>query len=418
MAKTLRTIITPVDVSLAVEESPLVFWKQILPEDSIVYEGRKITFDRQYHQDCIDEFKSRGSGAQTTFQLANPLNSHGRDLDPERQRGLTEDMALFEDLPPTVQEKIIAKEGTAKPGLYAKIRFFNKKAARSVRENPDLGVSPRVRENALDSKGNLVKRAVVHVLGTIDPRVQGMSPWLAVDLASSDSGVVIDLSTQTFKGEKKMAKGSTKVAKPRTLEELEDDVENAEEWTNEEITLYLQAHPDAADDSDDTDTDDDDDEDDDTDDEDDDDEDDEDVDTTSLSRKQKRRIDLANAQIADAQARANEALRRQADAEWKAERTDWAKKGVAPADLDLAEPVLNRPDTFVVDLSHEGGKKKSLDVSAIVRGLLESLAGTVDLSSESGHGSDNSDDPKKADEAAQEYADLWASAAPLPGYKG
>jgi len=53
-------------------------------------------------------------------------------------------------------------------------------------------------------------------------------------------------------------------------------------------------------------------------------------------------------------------------------------EGVPAAALDLAAPVLNRADDMVIDLSF--AQEEDVNVSAIVRGLLDSLKGTVDLS--------------------------------------
>lgn len=94
-------------------------------------------------------------------------------------------------------------------------------------------------------------------------------------------------------------------------------------------------------------------------------------------------LDLANARADQATAFANEALRRVADAEWREERGVYLSNGVPPAALDLAAPVLNRASDMVIDLSNSG--EDDVNVSAVVRGLLDSLKGTVDLSAESGH---------------------------------
>lgn len=432
--KQLRTLITPVDHNLAVEESPTVFWKQVLPNDTVKVDGHTLRFDNEYHQDCIEAFR-KSSPQQVAFQLATSSNSHGHDMDPERQRGIVTDLATLDQLPPAIREAV-----GENPGLYARLKFFSKKAARSVIHNPDLGVSARVRENHVDGKGNFIRRSVIHVLGTLDPVVTGMSPFIAATAnLSHNAGVVIDLSTLTYKGEKMAkSKGGT-ATKLRTkkgkdgndvidIESIPDDFDY-DTLSDEQITAFMAEYGHLADeDGDDTDDDDededaddeseeDDDESDDEDeDEDDDDDDTDDEGTANLSTKAKRQIDMANSAAQKANARATEALRRQADAEWRSERQDWVRKGVAPADVDLAAAILNRPEAFVVDLSHEGGKRKSVDVSKIIRGLLESLEGTIDMSNESGHGYDRSD----SDDDGRDNAvlDLWDQQHPLPGYKG
>lgn len=400
--KQTRTIITPaLTTDLASTGEPLTYWKQILPEGEIHYDGRKISFDRPYLQDLIASFND-GEVEQTMFQLANPLNGHGRDFDPERQRAVAKELRL-------------ANEGE-QPGLYAKLQFFNKRAAKAVRENPGLGVSSRVRENFVNTRtGKVVKRALVHILGTIDPRVTGMAPWQPVDLSSYESGVVVDLSHSEYQG----VKMANKKAKTADLSAATLDLdapltaEQIAELTDEEIQELL-AKYDTIGDADldsgtDEDDEDDEDDDEDSDDESDDGADDDETSTepdgdTNLSREAQRQIDLANATAREANARANAALQRAADADWQRERADLASDGVPPVLLDLAAPILNRPDSFEVDLSHEGGS--TLNVGEIIRKMLAETRGTVDMSNESGHGGGYSPDGADPD---KDTLDLWES---------
>lgn len=379
--KRLRTIITPeITSDFSASDGPLTFWKQILPEGEIHYDGRRIKFDRAYLQDLITSFNN-GEVEQTMFQLANPLNGHGRDFDPERQRASATAMRL-------------ANPGE-QPGLYAKLQFFSKKAARAVQQNPGLGVSARVRENFVNTRtGEVVKRAVVHVLGTIDPRVTGMSPWQPVDLSAFEAGDVLDLSHSDYQGVATMAKRKT--ADLSATETLDLDApltaEQIAEMSNEEIAELLAAHDAESGSLTDTEPDsdeDDEDEDESEEDSDEDKSDDEDTSTepdgdTNLSRSAQRQIDLANASAREANARATEALRRAADADWQRERADLVSAGVPPVMLDLAAPILNRPDAFEVDLSHEGGE--TVSVGEIVRNMLNESKGTIDMSNELGHG--------------------------------
>lgn len=102
-----------------------------------------------------------------------------------------------------------------------------------------------------------------------------------------------------------------------------------------------------------------------------------------LSTKTSQDIELANQAVAAANARAQEALRRVADAEWREFRNTMLSEGVPPHALDLAAPVLNRADDMVIDLSNSA--EDDVNVSEVVRGLLDTLKGTVDLSTEQGH---------------------------------
>lgn len=423
MSKKLRTIITPADMlDLAADDAPLTYWKQILPEDSIVYDGRTINFDEQYHRDCIESFK-KSTPHQTMLQLATPSNGHGHDMDPERQRAVVEDMATLDELPENVRQKVGDNRG-----LYAKLRFFDKKSARAVLDNPGLGVSARVRENGADHRGNPVKRAVVHILGTIDPFVTGMSPWQPVDLSRYNSGMVIDLSGASYEGARMSAKkkgGTTTLDDIPSLDDV--TVEEIEAFTDEELAAFMAKNDaeirDSLGDSGAVDEDDDEDDgdlgesdelddelelddsnsDDDTDNE----------EAVSLSTTQQRQLDLANSAATEAQRQARQALTRMADAEWRAERNEWIGKGVAPADLDLAAQILNRPEELVLDLSNEPGKRKNVNVAQVVRALLASLENTIDMSSESGHGSDNGSEEAEV----EALADAHDARFPLPGVR-
>ena len=395
-----RAILTPMctDVDLAVADGPLTFWKQVLPVRDVEYKDKStgktriLKFDPKYLGGLVDAFHARATEKQTMFQLATPTNAHGHDYDPERQRGEALDMVTADKLPENVKAQIIKAHGSVPPGLYAKIKFFDDKAAKAVTDNPKLGVSARIREVA-GKAGEATKAAIVHVLGTIDPVIGGMAPWASADL-SYDPGneTVLDLSNSEY-AEADVPKQTDKPTEYPSQDEIE-------KMTDEELATFIEEHADAfaealaGEDADG--------------DGDENDSDGEDADeeeheeegqpvTASLSAAQKRQIDLANDQARTAAARATDALKRMAAAEWKAYRTEMVGKGVPPADLDLAEPLLNRPDDMVVDLSTTGDE--DVNIAEIVRKLLASREGTIDLSSEKGHSAPatpGDDDPDKA----------------------
>lgn len=358
-----RTLLTPIlsgkrnraqlDLS---DDSGLTYWKEVLPETSINYEGRTITFDHQYLTDLAKSFED-GAYDQTPFMLANKDNEH--TMDPERYRG---------DI---VEMQVGGPEG--EPGLWSKIKFASKEAAAAVVSNPKLGVSARIKEEVRRADGRSFKRAIVHVLGTLDPRVTGMSPWRTVELSSTDSDtVVLDMTSADFSKGKAMPK-----QKKAKYADLTD--EQLAELTPEELDeadAYFQSVIDEAEailaEDDDEDEEEEVDE-----------EEDELVSSgASLSNRRNGDLDLAVSQAND---RANEALRRMAAAEWASERISLIDAGIPPAMVDLCEPILNRPDQMVIDLSNTDGKGATLDVSQIVRDLLAGYEGTVDLSSEGGH---------------------------------
>jgi hypothetical protein len=413
-----RTIYTPtIETNLAETQDRLVYWKQILPEAPIQYtengQVRTIDFNADYHRDCIKSFRDHAID-QTCFQIADSKNRHGRDFDPERQRAEVVDMATWDDLPDDVKEKV----GSDKRGLYAKMRFFDKNAAKSVEQNPGLGVSARVRENFMRADGKFIKRAVIHVLGTIDPRVTGMSGWQAADLSyDPDNGYVLDLSNEHYEGNAAMAPKS-KSKGNNTLDHIPSDDE-IDAMTDEELDAFLaagQAELDAETGEDDEP--DDDELDDELDELDDEPDDDQGVGNSrtretvgaSLTNPQRRAIDLANAQAAQANQRANDALKRQAKAEFRGYRTELIAAGVRPADVDLCEPILTRANDMVVDLSNDDSD--DINVTEIVRTLLESHRGDIDMSIEQGH-SGTFDASSGENDPDQEMLDAWDAQFPV-----
>jgi hypothetical protein len=417
-----RTVVTPRVLNLAggggsaVAESKKVYWKQILPQTSIDYvddatgERRRLNFDRDYITDLKLSFE-QGAVPQTAFVLAGKDNEH--TMDPERYRGDVTEMVTEDELPESVRQALVAEHGEVPKGLYGRIAFASKKAAKSVIHNPKLGVSARIVEGDIERAGKKFKRAIIHVLGTLDPKIPGMAAWApAVDLSEYASGQTLDLSRMTYT-EASMAKGKKDKGASKAAQIEVPDIETArpedvDDWSEEQVLAFIAAHEDefpdvaaqlADDDEDDEDIDDDD-----LDDEDDDDLDDEDDDhegaegrelqEASLSNTARRQIDLANSQARESQRTAREALRRVADSEWRATRTDYLSAGVPPHIVDLAEPLLRGADDFVIDLSNHGGER-GVNASDIVRKLVDGYRGTIDLSEvELGHGgSDGGDDP-------------------------
>lgn len=360
------SISTPVlqnaDFDLSGRDGKLAFWKQILPMKSIHYTAKdgsrqRLDFDKEYLHDLANNKAVDTLG----FLLADKDNAH--TMDPERWRG-------------TVEQLEVREEGE-NPGLYGKIVFPSYEAAKAVLDNPDLGVSARIRENIQRSDGSTLSRGVIHVLGTLDPQVSGMSPWQATDL-STEQDDVLDLSDEEY--EDMAEKKTTETPEVKALSDYtEEDIEN---MTGEELDAFLKEFVpdfgtytgDETEDESKVTTDEH-----------------EDEDHEALvgagadMSKQTggQDIELANQAVAQANARAEEALRRVAEAEWTAESQAYLGKGVPPHALDLAKPVLCRADDMVIDLSNTN--EADVNVSEVVRGLLDALEGSVDLSNEEGH---------------------------------
>lgn len=359
---TLQTPSCSGEYDFAKHEGRLAFWKQILPKKTVHYTAKDgsrqvVNFDEQY----LTDLATSKAVDKIGFLLADKDNAH--TMDPEKWRGEVAEMQVRED------------------GLYGKIVFPSPEAAAAVLANPDLGVSARIRENVAKSDGSVIRRGLIHVLGTLDPQVSGMSGWQTADL-SNEGESVLDLSDEEYED---MAdeKPTDEVKKDKPLSEYtEADIDA---MTDEELDAFLAAHavPESTYTEDNA----------------------EEPEEAlagagaDMSKPQDQmQIDLANEAVAKANARADEAMRRVAEAEWREERAAYASRGVPPHALDLAAPVLNRPDDMVIDLSNSGDA--DVNVSEVVRSLLGALEGTVDLSNEIGHSgtfsANDSDDPDRA----------------------
>jgi hypothetical protein len=285
----------------------------------------------------------------------------------------------------------------ADQGTWALIEA-DKAAAKEIRRNPRLGVSARIKQAINKSDGRTFKRAVNHVLLTMNPRVS-TEPWQAVDLSEETDKLVVDLTAVEFKEGKQMAKKvkTATVTVPRDAdgnidlseldteafeglldlaaavaedERLGDYVEDAEDGDDEpevrktkkkksktKVTVEKESEED-----------DDEDDDDDADDEDED---------TDLSES------LTQDEVDDLRA-----LRSERAAErWETERAKLSSKGDPPFMLDLAEPVMSSVQSMTIDLSDD----ETVDARKVIKSMLEKSVGLVDLSEEEGHMLDLSD---------------------------
>lgn len=357
MAKA-RTFLLPGVTADFSKAGASAYWKQIVPQKVINYvtkSGKKATIDfsEEYLNTLIADFNEKGDN--TPFVLADKDNAH--TMDPERFRGVVKQLRLAND--------------GEQPGLYGKVIFPKKQLGLAVEINPDLPVSARIRE---DENG---RPTLVHVLGTMDPQVTGMESWQPADLSVYDEGKVIDLSNAAYSEGNAVAKKNDKVRELDSFTEAE-----IEAMTDEQVDEFLATYAPEFDTVDESETDE-------VDDEEDDETDETDADRqlvgagAELSKRAKRDIELANSVAAAATARSNEALRRMAAAEWREYRLSMQAEGVPPHLLDLAEPVLNRADEMVIDLSNSG--EEDVDVSGIIRKFIDNAKGQIDLSVENGH---------------------------------
>lgn len=374
-----RDVLTPVLKSKAVREGGLFskgfkFRKQILPERDVDYtdrEGNKSTlvFDSEYNTGLLKAFRDNISKQALPFVLAKDDNSHS--MDPEQFRGKIEDVEL-------------ARDGED-PGLYATIAFPSKRAAQAVLDNPELGVSVRIKEEDVQlSDGSMASGHLVHVCGTLDPQVKDMKPWERVDLSGyTPESDTIDLTSVTWKGN----------TMPKSKNAAGDEVDLATATTAPELTdaqldailasFAAEIDGELGDDDDDAE---------DGGDEDADGEDSEgDPSPVELSTRAQRMIDLANSRASEAETRANRALQNAADKDWAAESREYVRAGVPKVIVDLAEPYVHTVDPKVIDLSNG----KSMDGSAQMRKILDALKGMnlLDLTrGPQGHNGDVTDE--------------------------
>lgn len=340
------------------DPSKLTFRKKILPLGTINYPvkdpktGRtvrtqKIVMDRAYHQTLIEAHKG-GAYPHATLQLADKDNAHN-EL-PERAAAQLVDLGAEQP------------GDTDGPGLYATVKAFSKKHARMLRQNPNLGVSPRIQEGVVKVDGRTYPRAVRHVLATIAPRVDNLGPWRPVSLSEKEAGNLIDLSDATVK-EFKVPKAKDK-SKAKTVDLSDDEIEAA---LADAFAAVDAGGVDLAD-----------------------------------GGTGGGYVDLA-AELDNVRDELDGTRRDLAAESWAKQRAEFALAGVPKSDLDLAEPWLSTIDNTVVDLSDADGKAFQADPRDTIRALLENHAGTVDLSDAEGY----SDSPDDDDDGVTELSEAW-----------
>jgi hypothetical protein len=330
-------LLAPLDRQEAVELSSTLWRKQLLPRGTINYKGRKISFDDQYLSDLASSFRGRAFD-QVAFLLAKDDNSH--TMDPERFRGEVKGMEVTDK------------------GLDV-LLDLTEDAADLVRKNPNLGVSARIIEGLDRADGAKFPRAIQHVLGTLDPRVTGMTSWQEVSL-SEEVGDTVDMTTEEVqmsqtKDEAPPVETSSSDTDPPAHPEP-NTVPGAPDLSNlpteEEILMDLV--PDQP------------------------------VTDPNLQRIEELELKLARQEFAN-------------------EARQWIDKGVPPALVMLAKPVLELPQAPVIDLSNHGGD--TIDVAKVLRDILEETTGFIEMATERGQGF--SDKDSEADREAA-LLEAWA----------
>lgn len=145
------------------------FRKQILPIGRVAHPDFNLSFDRQLLEKYASNFHE-GAYDQVPFVLVDDFNRHNDD--PERFRGFVRDMTVERD------------------GLYAVLEMTDR-GAELIRDNPQLGVSPRLKPEP-DPGASTPRKwpAIAHVAGTLFPRADGMKGWENFTDLSISQGVV------------------------------------------------------------------------------------------------------------------------------------------------------------------------------------------------------------------------------------
>lgn len=387
-----QAMLTPIALSDAQKVGRRRFWKQVLPETSINYDGQKIDFDKPFHLDLSKSFKTRAFD-QVPVVFADARNGH--NMDPRNFGGDVLDMEY---------------RGPGKDGGTWALIEADREAARAIKRNPKLGVSARIRQGVEKADGRFFNRAIEHVLLTMNPRVTGMSPWQAVDLAEDTDTEVVDLTAQHYEEGTPMGKGTTKTRRG-SRRQIDLSALSDEEF-NRLLDLAQTVVEDPADLDEDLD--------DDLVDEVDDDEEEE---TPPQPRRKKSKVkttkvveresedddpdadedlDSGDADLSDRVIRREEVSQfgqmriDLAARDWQTRKDAYLRDGVPAFLLDLAEPVLSQPDKVTLDLADSD---EEFDVSETVGKMLDGVKRIVDLTGEIGTSIDLTVDEEEQAEA-------------------
>ncbi len=383
-------ILTPLDFSQPVKAGRRRFWKQILPVTSIDYDGQKIDFNEEFHKD-LELSHREGAYDQVPLVFADAGNRH--NMDPRNFGG----------------EVLDVQYRGKEQGTWALIEA-DRDAERAIKKNPRLGVSARIVQGIQKADGRSFKRAINHVLLTMNPRVSGMEPWQAVDLSNGEDIdiEVVDLTAEHYTEGTEMGKKSIKRTADgkidlsalsddefqRLLDLAATEVEEDEETDEEE-----EVDPDEV----------------------------ETPTTTPSAKKKKSKTkitvekesegdddeeedeeEISEADLSEAVARtATHATVRSmqidlAEQRWNQSRSEYLAAGVPPFLLDLAAPVLKQPEAMTIDLSDT----EQVDATAIITKMLDGAKGLVDLTDEKGHMVDLSD-VQREDDPDKALLDAW-----------
>lgn len=407
------TIIAPVDLSAATKTGPRMFRKQILRKGVIRYpvpgkpgKTRRIAFDDGFVADLAQSYRD-GAYDNVPFVLADEKNRH--TMDPTRFAGWIKGVEVTPD------------------GLDALIELSAEAAELIERTGGKLGVSPRIRP-VEHVDGRRFNVAINHVLGTLDARQQGptfgLRDWEPIDLSTDPTDTVLDLSGAVYQEGSTMphiidlsqlddaaAEALVSFAAANDIDLSEAEVDDAGDDAGEGSEEGQEGTDDEGGDEGSGEG-----------------EGDEDVEISDeeldalieaelanigveLSASDEDAgdddLDLAAGLAGTAGEEAIAARSENASLRFQIAAREYRDAGVPPHIIDLAQPVLSLSDDELdtIDLSSPA-TGEPIDVRGIVSGMLDAMKGTIDLSSESGHGNDDGEDGKAEDETAERWIDF------------
>jgi len=249
--------------------------------------------------------------------------------------------------PERTRGEVIGLEKTG-DGLDMIVKLSNEGAA-LISRNPKLGVSARIFNGLERSDGATFPCAIQHVLGTLDPVVVGLKPWESIEL-SGQVEETWDFSSQAY-------------PEPAPVEETDEEDETEDETVDEQqLALTALARTQAE------------------------------REVLDLSTQQRQReLSELTAQAARIRALELELSRSRFDNE----AAQLVGRGVPPVLIELARPILELPESNVIELANGS----SVDPAGVIRQILKQCEGTIELSMERGHSIDV-DDTEKAREDA------------------
>ena len=344
-----------------------LYKKQILPEGKYNYNGTELDLTAPVLDEAVKAFKD-GAYDEVPFQFGGSQSEHNND--PFRRGGT---FVHMERIP-----------GKGIEGYFD----LGSEGSTYVEKFPKFGVSPRIKLNLDRADGKKYPVAIQHVCGTLVPRINGMSPWSKVDLSEGDTDAgeeTIDLSTETVEAQASgIASDLIVVKQPSSGGDNEGgDMPTLSKEQIEFLNKMMedQAAVDAL------------------------------FNNTAGSGNEKPVEVVVPEEVKlSLGEHSQEIARLKADnvrKEWQARRAELLAAGVPPVQLDLAEPIMTRPETTTIDLSTSEGVVQVTDKAQML-GMLEAMKGTIDLGGEMGHGVGGQEPNAGSD--SQEDIDAWLKA--------